>query len=465
MHHTSVKGRIDFTEGKLLKKVLFFAIPMVLSTYLQLLFNVADMAVVGRFAGTVYQAAVGSTSSAIHLITNLVIGCSVGANVAMATAFGAKDEEGQSRVVHTSMALSVVSGILVMIVGLAVTKPLLVALHTPKEVLPYAVTYMQIYFLGVPANSIYNFGASLFRGIGETKKPLFYLFVSGVINIGINIVTVVFFDMHVVGVALGTIISQYVAAVWVTIDLMKEKSAAKYSLKKTRFYKKELLEVLRLGVPTGINSSLFSVANILIQSTINSYGDIVIAGTAVGVQVDSFIDGLNGSFGRVVVTIVGQNIGAKKPERVKRTLVDGLGLCWAFQLVLIGVIAFFGQYIYSLFNADPEVIAQAMIRRRYTSFFYMLAATMEIFSATLRGMGYSLFPMFINIFFTCVFRVVWVLAIYPLFPRVEMVYVAYPITWTLSSIAQIVVCLLVYRKKYGKRREKTELQNGEIASQ
>jgi Na+-driven multidrug efflux pump len=218
--------------------MFFFAVPMILSTFLQLLFNAVDVAVVGKFADTVYQSAVGATSSSIHLIVNLLIGISIGANVAMATAFGARDEERQSRIVHTSMALSMVGGVGIAIFGIAITKPLLIALDTPDEVLPYAVTYMQIYFLGAPANVVYNFGASLFRAIGETKKPLAYLFVSGVINVAINIITVVFLDMNVVGVALGTIISQYVSALWVVYDLIKEQSPAKYDIKRTHFHKK-----------------------------------------------------------------------------------------------------------------------------------------------------------------------------------------------------------------------------------
>ena len=444
------KLRMDFTEGTLLKKMLLFAIPMILSTFLQLLFNAVDVAVVGKFADTIYQSAVGATSSSIHLIVNLLIGISIGANVAMATAFGARDEERQSRIVHTSMALSAVGGVAIAILGIVVTKPLLVALDTPDEVLPYAVLYMQIYFLGTPANVIYNFGASLFRAIGETKKPLAYLFVSGLINVVINIVTVVFFDMHVIGVALGTIISQYVSALWVVYDLMKEKSAAKYEIKKTKFYKKELLQMLYLGIPTGINSAMFSIANLLMQSAINSYGPIVMAGNTVSVNIDGFVDAFSASFGNVTLTVIGQNVGAKKIDRIRKSMGAGALLCVVSQVLCGMVILVFGKFLFALYNSDPEVIKIAQKRSYFTSLTYFLVVGITIFTAGLRGTGFSTTPMLVNLVFTCLFRVLWMTFIYPLKPCLEMIFALYPITWIAAGISMATLFFL-FEKRFKKK--------------
>lgn len=450
--------RQDFTEGKLLKKMFFFAIPMILSTLLQLLFNAADVAVVGKFAGTVYQSAVGATSSTIHLLVNLLMGISIGANVAMATAYGAKDLEKQERIVHTSMALAIVGGVTIMFVGVFVARPVMIMLKTPSDVLPYAVLYMQIYFLGAPANIVYNFGASIFRAVGETKKPLLYLFVSGIINVVINVITVVFFNMHVVGVAVGTVVSQYVAAVWVVADLMKETGGAKYTLKKTKFHKKELLKILFLGVPTGISSCCFSLSNLLIQSTINSYGSVVMAGNTIAVNIDGFIDSFGASYGRTTITVIGQNIGAKKPERMRKIIGAGMLLCVLSDLTCALFMLLFGEWIYGLYNSDIDVISVALTRMTYTSVLYSLVALLEIFGSALRGMGYSMTPMFVNLICTCLFRVVWILGFYPLNPCYEMVLLSYPISWILSGLVQTALYFL-FESKFMQKFQTAENEN------
>ena len=445
---SSTENRKDFTEGGLLKKMFLFAIPMILSTFLQLLFNAADIAIVGQDAenGTTYQAAVGATSSMIHLIVNLFMGISVGANVAMATAFGAKDEDRQRRIVHTSIALSSVGGVAIMILGASIAKPVMTLMQTPENVLPYAVLYMQIFFLGAPANIVYNFGASLFRAVGETKKPLFYLFVAGVINVMINVITVVFLDMHVIGVALGTVISQYVSAVWVVRDLMKEKGATKLVLKSVRFYKRELLKILFLGVPTGITNCLFSVSNVLIQSTINSYGDIVMSGSTIAVNVDGFLDAFSSSFSGATLTVIGQNIGAKKPERIRKAIGSGALLLTVSYLIADCVLLLLGEYIYLLFNSSPLVVEKALERMRITSLTYLLVVPMSIYGAALRSMGYSIIPMIINLICTCLFRVLWISFAYPLAPSYAMVLYSYPITWMLSGASHVVLYYILERK-------------------
>lgn len=449
---TKTVARVDYTEGKLLKKMLFFAIPMILSTLLQLLFNAADVAVVGRFAGTVYQSAVGATTSTIHLIVNLLMGVSVGANVAMATAYGAKDDERQHRIVHTSILLALVGGILIMLIGVLAARPILTALKTPSDALEYAILYMQIYFLGAPASIVYNFGAALYRAVGETKKPLMYLFVSGIVNIVINIVAVVFFHMHVVGVALGTIISQYVACALVIFDLVKEQSAVKLVLKKLRFYRRELVKVLMLGIPTGISSSMFSISNVLIQSTVNSYGSIVVAGKTVAGNIDSFIDVFSSSFGNTTLTVIGQNVGARKPKRIRRALGAGCLLCAVSTAMCSLLMLCFGRYVYAIFNSDPLVIEEALVIMRNTTVSYPLVVGLSIFGAALRGVGYSLTPMFVNLIEICLARVVWIYWIYPLAPSPAMIYLSYPVTWVLSGVSMVVL-YFYFEKKFLRKFE------------
>lgn len=455
-NHVARKTSRDFTSGKVLKNLILFSIPMAIATLLQVLFNAADVAIVGQFAGSKYQAAVGGTSSTVHLLVNLFIGISVGANVAMANAFGAKDEARQHRVVHSAMALSFVSGIFVLALGIVASRWILQAIDVPSDVLDLSVLYLRVYFLGAPAMMIYNFGASIMRAVGETKKPLYYLFVAGVLNVVINIVTVVFFDMHVVGVALGTVISQYVSAVWVLIDLMRAKGAEKYSFKKTRFYKREVKHILLIGVPTGVSSCMFSLSNVLMQAEVNKFGSITLAGRSIGSNVDMFCDAFASSVEKGVVTFVGQNVGAKKPERINRIVGAGMFASMCFQAFYGTVMLLFGKYVCMLYNRDPAVIEEALKWVAYISATQILMSFMYIFGATLRGMGYSIFPMLINLFFTCVARLIYIWTIYPLFAvqTIEKIYIIYPITWILSGGVQMTAyyCVRAWERRKAKKR-------------
>ena len=444
-----VKKVRDFTSGKVLKNLIWFAIPMAITTFLQMLFNAADVAIVGQFAGSQYQAAVGATSSTVHLIVNLFVGISVGANVAMANAFGAKDESRQQRVVHTAMATGAISGVLVLVLGIFACRPLLQSIRTPDEIIDYSTLYLQIYFLGAPALMVYNFGAAVMRGVGETKKPLRYLLVAGLLNLLINVITVIFFHWHVVGVALGTVVSQCVSAVWTVIDLRKMQGGANYRLHKTRFYGKELKKILYIGVPMGISSCLFSVSNLAVQSAINGYGEMAIAGRAVASNIDSLCDSFVTAIEKSVVTIVGQNVGAQKPRRIPRIIGAGMLACAAVTAVYGLVMAVFGQYVCLLLNTDSVVIGWAMKRVVVVSTTWSLTALMYGFGGALRGMGYSMIPMIINLFFTCIARVLYLWFIYPVLPVqiIELVYVVYPITWLLSGLAQMLMYFIVAKKE------------------
>lgn len=453
----AVKIQPDFTSGKVLKNLVLFAIPMAIAAFLQMLFNAADVAIVGQFGGSKYQAAVGATSSTVHLIINLFMGVAIGANVAMANAVGAKDEEKQSRVVHTSIATSLVSGLLILAAGLFLSRPILRAIDTPAEIIDYSVTYMQIYFLGAPAMMVYNFGASLMRGVGETKKPVYYLLVAGILNVLINVVTVVFFDLHVIGVALGTTVSQYVSAAWLLFDLCRAKNGSRYTPKKTRFYAKELKKILLIGIPMGLSSCCFSLANLFVQSSINAYGDLAIAGNTVAANIEAICDAFTASVEKSVVTFVGQNMGAKKPERIHRIMGAGLFACAVCHTVFGVTMATLGRYICMIYNTDEIVLDWAMKRVYLVSALQLFCCGMYIFGGCLRGMGYSVFPMFINLFFSCVLRVIYLLTVYAHLATktIQAVYIVYPVTWLLSSLFQGVFYFICVRKE--KRAHAREL--------
>ena len=446
---TASAKKIDFLNGKIFKKLVLFTIPMAIATFLQMLFNAADIAIVGQFAGSQYQAAVGSTSSAIHLIVNLFIGVSIGANVAMANAFGAKDEDKQKRIVHTSMATSLIGGILVMIVGLLLCRPILTAMKTPSEIIDYAVLYMQIYFLGAPAMLVYNFGASLMRGVGEAKKPLRYLFVSGILNVLINAVTVIFFDLHVIGVALGTTVSQYFAAAWIVFDLRKEKDGLRYSVRKTRFHKKEFIKILKIGVPMGFSSCLFSFSNLFVQSAVNGFGDVAIAGNTVAANIDTMVDAFTSSIEKSVVTVVGQNYGANKRERIHKVIGAGLFATLCVEIVVLFLLGLFGKYVCMIYNSDAAVIEWALKRVHLIGISYGLVMLMTCYGGALRGMGYSFLPMLVNLIFTCLVRILYLSFIFPTFETqtIQMVYILYPITWLLSGGMQTLLYYIIAKKQ------------------
>jgi putative MATE family efflux protein len=377
------------------------------------------------------------------------MGISVGANVVMSMAYGAKDEARQQRVVHTAMATAVLSGIIVLVLGLTLSRTILVAIDTPTEILNYSVIYMQIYFLGAPAMMIYNFGAAILRSIGETKKPLLYLFVAGIVNLVINIITVLFLHWHVIGVALGTTVSQCVSAVWVVIDLRKTQGGAHYSIKNTRFHKKELKKILGIGIPMGLGSSMFTISNLLIQSSINAFGEMAIAGNTVAVNIEAFGDSFPVAIENAAVTFVGQNVGAKKTERIPRILGACLFACTVIPLFFAGVFFLLGKYLCMAFNPDPVVIDWALKRIFIVGAFYAFAAPMRGFGAALKGMGHSVSPMLVSLFFTCIARVLYVLFIYANFAEkiIEYIYIIYPITWVLTGIFLIFVFLFVWSRE------------------
>ena len=443
---SATKKNIDMINGPLLKKLIVFSVPLILSGVLQLLFNAADVVVVGQFAGTESLAGVGSTGSLVNLITNLTIGLAVGANVVMARAIGAQSREKASKIVHTSVIVAVAGGVIVALIGYFMSATFLTLMKTDPEVIDKATLYLEIYFLGSPASVLYNFGASLLRAKGDTKRPLYFLIIAGVINVVLNLFFVIVLNMDVAGVAVATVISQAVSAVLVVICLIKDKDYCKMSFRKLRVHGKEFIEILRVGLPAGVYSSLFSLSNVIIQSAVNGFGKAVMAGNSAGSNLEGFVYISMNAFYNAAITFTGQNYGARKYERIKRVFLDCLLLVTVVGVVLGVVFLLFSRFLSSLYSPDPEVINYSITRLKVDLPLYFTCGVMEVLVGVLRGMGYSIVPMIISFLGACVFRIVWVFTVFETWHFLWVLYVSYPVSWILTSAAHLITYLVCYRK-------------------
>lgn len=454
------KHEIDMTEGKLFPKIFAFAVPLILTAVLQLLFNSADMIVVGKFVGNNSVGAIGSTGSLNALLTNFAIGLSVGAGVVLASAFGAKDSEYGDKILHTSMVVSVIAGVIFGALGYFVSRPLLSVMGTPAVQLDDAATYLEIICLGCPFSMIYNFGASMLRATGDTKRPLIYLTVAGVINIIVNIVTVVCFNMGVSGVAIATIFSQAVSAVLVVITLLRNKGFVKLSLKKLRIHGKAFGEIMRLGVPTGIQSMLFNISNVLLQSAINGFGSDVVNGCSLSSQIEGYVYSIMSSISATALTAVGQNYGAHDYKRIKKCIYISVAFVTVAGIIAGGIAIAFHEPLCRIFTNSGEsaettekIISYAFERMLIIAGTYFLDGIMEVITYSLRGVGYSITSMLIVLVGTCAFRVLWIFGIFPLYRHLWFLFMLYPISWTITlSVAWI--WLEVVLKRDEKKVEK-----------
>ena len=438
---------MNMTEGPLLKKIVLFSIPLMLSGMLQLLYNAADIVVVGKFAGDASLAAVGSTSSLINLIVNVFLGLSLGSGVVVAQAIGARNKYRLHKTVHTSMLLSVFLGIAVGILGIILCKPMLVLMGSPNEVLDKATLYMRIYFLGTPGFLIYNFGAAILRSAGDTKRPLVILSVSGIANVVLNLIFVICFNMDVAGVALATIASQYISAVWVVIILLKENTDFKLTLKKLHIYKNELILIIKYGLPMGIQSSFFSISNVTIQSSINSFGTLVVAGNSAASNIEGLVYTASNAVAQTAMTFSGQNTGAGNYKRVKKVLLLCLVLTTFIGLFFGGLVILFKNPLLAIYTDNPAVISAGALRINIICMFYALCGMMDTSANVTRGMGKSVVPMIITMVLVCFVRVGWVFTIFKSFNTAECIYWSYPFTWTLAIIAQLIYFIIVYKSK------------------
>ena len=455
------KYEMNMTEGALLPKVLLFSLPLIASGVLQLLFNAADMVVVGQWAGKECLAAVGSTGSLINLMVNVFIGLSVGGSVAVARAFGANDPAAVHKSVHTAMSLAIIAGVAVGLIGFIFCRPLLKMMDNP--VLDLATTYMKIYFLGMPFNMVYNFGASILRAVGDTKRPLIYLTIAGVVNVVLNLITVIIFHMNVAGVAIATVASQAVSAVLVVICLMRSHGVVHLDLKELRIHKRQLIDIARVGLPAGLQGSLFSISNVLIQSSVNGFGEVVVAANSAGGNLEGFVYTAMNAIHQAALTFASQNLGAGKIKRVRRSVGVCLLTVLVIGLTLGNLMLLFGQPLLSLYLDDPTAIDPAtgvtvleygMKRLSWMLPLYCLCGLMDVAVGTLRGVGYSIMPMIVSLTGACIFRVVWILTVFAANPTLDILYASYPISWALTFGVHMLCYFFIARKKLGRLEAK-----------
>lgn len=446
MRKSAARYEMDMTSGPIMMNMIRFAIPLMFSSVLQLLYNAADMIVVGRFAGSIALAAVGATGAITSLLVNLFLGLSVGASVTVAQNYGANRYKDVVESVHTTVTLALAGGVVIGLMGIVLAHPLLAAMGTPEDVIDQAALYMAIYFAGMPANLTYNFCAAILRAVGDTKRPLYYLTIAGLINVVLNLLFVIVFRMSVSGVALATIISQIVSMVLVVICLIRTDGAIHLELKKLRLNKDKVIQIAKIGLPAGLQSSMFSISNTLIQSSINSFGSAAIAGNTAASNIESFVSTPLAAFGQAAMSFTSQNYGAKKPERLGR-----IGACGAFLVVTLGAVmgvvtVYFGRPLLGIFASDPAVIDWGMTRMKIMTTLCFIGSVGDIFVSGLRAMGNSMFPMLMSILTICVFRVIWILTVFTAWPTPEVLYLSYPISWTMASGAHF-ASYMVHKRK------------------
>lgn len=432
--------------GSLPGKIFLFAVPMIVSGILQLLFNASDLIVLGRFASHTAMAAVGVTSHLSSLLVTIFIGLSIGTNVIAATYFGAKDTDGLRRTVHTSITLALICGLLAALATLLFSRPLLAAIDTPPELLAMASRYMWICAAGMPFLVIYNFGSAILRSVGDTRRPLYYLIVGGILNIILNIVFVVCFHMEVEGVAIATSLAQAVSAVLVILALCREQDGCRLEWRKLAYEKRIARQVMLIGLPAGLQGSCFSISNMIIQSSINSFGELCIAGNTASTGLEGIIYVASYCMHQTAINFVGQNLGGRQYRRLRQSLL----WCMAYGILILtvtGWAAFLcGDQLLNLFNSNPEVKAWGMVRLKILFTTYGLCAVMDVVSGGLRGLGHSLLSAAVTMIGVCAFRVVWVYCIFPHFRTLENLMLSYPVTWVATALVNGALLLWHCRK-------------------
>lgn len=444
----SKKYEIDMCSGSIFKKMLLFALPLMCSSILQLLFNAADIVVVGHFAGDHALAAVGSNTALINLLTNLFVGLSIGTNVLVAQYYGAKKEQELKETVHTSMMLSVYSGILLTIVGVIAARQILIWMQAPSEVLGLAVIYLRIYFIGMTSTMIYNFGSAILRAVGDTKRPLYYLLGAGVVNVVLNLIFVVLFQMGVAGVGAATVISQTISAFLVVRCLILEQGGIHLELKELRIHKDKFIRILQIGLPAGFQGTVFSLSNVVIQSAINSFGAVVVAGNSAASNIEGFVYMAMNAFYQATISFTSQNFGAKQYKRINKILFVGELYVIITGLVLGNLAVIFGKELLGIYSSSEEVIQTGMVRLRIIGITYALCGIMDVLVGALRGIGYSIMPMIVSLVGACGLRLIWIATVFqiPAYHSQTTIYMSYPITWTITLTVHA-LCFLWARRR------------------
>ena len=431
---------INMYNGAILPKLLQFTLPLMGSSILQLVFNAADIIVVGRWAGDNSLAAVGSNTAIINLLVNLFVGLSLGANLLAARFYGADEKECLYQLVHTSMLLSLIAGFFLAAVGICGAHAILIWMQSPPEVCGLATIYLRIYFLGMPATMLYNLGAALLRAVGDTRRPLGYLFIAGVVNVALNLFFVIVCRLNVAGVAIATVISQCISAVLVVHCMMSETGAVHLDLRQLRIWPIRLKQILQVGLPAGFQGILFSLSNIVIQSSINSFGEVVVAGNAAASNIENFVFVSLNSFYQANLAFTSQNLGAERYDRICPILLWAQGCVITLGIVLGRLVTFFGPQLLSIYSDSPAVISAGMDRLEIVCATYALYGIMEVMVGSLRGLGYSIMPMLVSLVGVCLFRLVWIFKIFqlPAFHTIQTVYWSYPLSWTLTFFAHLI---------------------------
>ncbi len=451
-NNQSKKYEIDMIHGPLLGKILLFTLPLMASSILQLLFNAADIIVVGRYAGSDALAAVGSTGALINLLTNMFIGFSVGANVLVARYYGAGKPDEVSETVHTSVMLSIIGGVLLAVIGIIFASPLLELMGTPENVLPLAALYVRIYFAGMPVILLYNYGSAILRAIGDTKRPLYYLAIAGVLNIILNLILVIVFEMSVAGVALATIISQTLSAVLVIRCLMHIEGGCHLDLHQLKIHSHKLWKILQLGLPAGLQGSIFSLSNVLIQSSVNSFGAIAMAGNSAAANIEGFTYVAMNSFYQAAITFVSQNMGAMEFKRIRKIAWQCLACVTVTGALLGNLSFFFGHQLLGIYSDEAEVIRYGIYRLEVIGTTYFLCGIMDVCVGCLRGIGYSFLPMVVSLLGACGFRILWIFTVFKGHHDLHTLYISYPISWAITASVHMICFLILYRRMVKKSR-------------
>mgnify|MGYP005786773839 CR=1 FL=1 len=443
---------MDMCTGSILKKMLLFSLPLMASSVLQLLFNAADIIVVGRFSGDNALAAVGSNTALINLLTNFFMGLSIGANVLVARYYGAKQDKDLVETIHTSMLLSIYSGIILTVVGILCAKQILIWMKSPEAVLDLAAVYLRIYFLGMTATMIYNFGSAILRAVGDTRRPLYYLVVAGVVNVVLNLVFVIIFRLSVMGVAIATVISQCISAVLILRCLMHETGSIKLDLRKLSINKSKFLKIAQIGLPASLQGIIFSLSNVVIQSSVNLFGEITVAGNSAAANIEGFVYVSMNSLYQATISFTSQNVGAGKYERINKILYTAQICVIVVGLLLGNSALFFGRQLLSVYSGSSEVIDAGMKRLNIIARTYALCGMMDVMVGALRGLGYSVMPMIVSLIGACGLRLLWIFTFFRMerFHNVTSLYLTYTWSWIITLSAHV-ICWLIVRRKLGRQ--------------
>ena len=444
---------MDLCSGPLLSKILLFSLPLILSGVLQLLFNATDIVVVGKFAGSNAMAAVGSTTSLFNLLVNSFIGISVGANVLVARHYGERDYDGVQQTIQTALLTGLIGGAILIVLGVVLARPMLTLMATPDEVIDQAVLYMQVYFIGMPATMIYNFGAAVLRAVGDTRRPLYFLMAAGVMNVLGDLLFVCMLGMGVAGTAIATVLSQCVSAGADRAVPCQNRTACAISTcavcTSARISSPRIMQV---GLPAGMQSVIFNISNVLIQSSVNSFGAVTVAGNTAAANIEGFVYISMNALYQTSISFTSQNLGAKNYHRIDQTLVRCMCIVTLIGLVLGNGAHLLGNHLLHIYSDDLEVISFGMQRLSVISVTYCLCGMMDVLAGTIRGLGYSMLPMIVSLIGACVFRIIWIFTVFRVQHTLFILYASYPISWILTILAHF-VCYLIVRKKVFRPQE------------